>query len=199
MFVQVIEGKVSDKAGLRRQMDRWETQLRPGAAGFLGSTGGVTDDGVAFAIARFESAAAAKANSDRPEQGEWWSETEKCYDGQVSFMDSEDVEEFLGGGSNDAGFVQVMKTAAGPSRAVVNDLDKQFEKHAATWRPDLIGGVRVWLGENSTVEVNYFTSEAEARAAEGKEPPAELAKLFAQYADVIANTTFLDLRDPWLF
>ena len=199
MFVQVIEGKVSDKDGLRRQLDRWEAQLRPGAAGFLGSTGGVTDDGVGFAIARFESAAAAKANSDRTEQGEWWSETEKCFDGPVSFTDSDDVEEFLGGGSNDAGFVQVMKSAGGPGRAVVKDLDEQFEKHAGTWRPDLIGGVRVWTGETSTVEVNYFTSEAEARAAENKEPPAELAKLFAQYAEVIANTTFLDLRDPWLY
>ncbi len=199
MFVQVIEGKVSDKSGLRRQMDRWEADLRPGAAGFLGSTGGVTDDGVGFAIARFESAASAHANSERAEQGAWWSETEKCFDGPVAFTDSEDVEEFLGGGSNDAGFVQVMKTGAGPGRAVVKDLDERFEKHASTWRPDLIGGVRVWTGETSTVEVNYFTSEAQARANEGKEPPAELADLFAQYADVIANTEFLNLRDPWLY
>lgn len=81
----------------------------------------------------------------------------------------------------------------------MKDLDEQFEKHASTWRPDLIGGVRVWTGETSTVEVNYFTSEAEARAAENKEPPAELAKLFAQYAEVIASTKFLDLRDPWLY
>jgi hypothetical protein len=199
MFVQVIEGKVSDEAGLRRQMDRWEADLRPGAAGFLGSTGGVTDDGVGFAIARFESAAAAKANSDRPEQGEWWAETEKCYDGAVSFRDSEDVEEFLAGGSNDARFVQVMKTADGPDRTEMKDLDKQFEKHASTWRPDLIGGVRVWMGPRSTVEVNYFRSEAEARANESKEPPAELAELFSKYAQATANTEFLDLREPWLY
>ena len=199
MFVQVIEGKVSDKAGLQRQMDRWQADVRPGAVGFLGSTGGVTDDGVSFAIARFESAAAAKANSERNEQSQWWAETETCFAGPVSFTDSEDIEEFLGGGSNDAGFVQVMKTAAGPGRTVVHDLDKEFEKHASTWRPDLIGGVRVWTGETSTVEVNYFTSEAEARANENKEPPPELAALFSKYADVIANTEFLDLRDPWLY
>ena len=82
---------------------------------------------------------------------------------------------------------------------MVHNLDKQFEKHAGTYRPDLIGGVRVWTGETSTVDVNYFTSEAEARAAEGKEPPAELAEVLSQYADVIANTEFLDLRDPWLY
>ena len=199
MFVQVIEGKVSDASGLRRQLDRWEAELRSGAAGFLGSTGGVTADGVGFAIARFESKTDAQANSERAEQSAWWSDTEKCFDGPVSFTDSEDVEEFLAGGSNDAGFVQVMKTSAGPGRAVVKDLDERFEKHASTWRPDLIGGVRIWTGETSTVEVNYFTSEAEARANEGRQPPAELAELFAQYADVISNTEFLDLRDPWLY
>jgi hypothetical protein len=199
MFVQVIEGKVSDKAGLRRQMDRWGAELRPGAAGFLGSTGGVTDDGAGFAIARFESADAARANSERPQQGTWWAETEKCFDGPVSFTDSEDVEEFLSGGSNDAGFVQVMKSANVPPRAELKAMDEQFAKHASTWRPDLLGGLRVWTGKTSTVEVNYFTSEAEARANESKEPPAELAALFAQYGETMANTEFLDLRDPWLY
>ena len=199
MFVQIIEGNVSDKSGLHRQLDRWQTELRPGATGFLGSTTGVTDDGVGFAIARFESAAAAQANNERAEQGAWWAETEKCFDGPVSFTDSEDVEEFLAGGSNDAGFVQVMKTPSGVDRAVVKDLDQQFAKHAATWRPDVIGGVRIWTSDTSTVEVNYFTSEAEARESESKEPPAELAAAFAQYEDVMANTEYLDLKDPWLY
>ncbi len=199
MFVQIIEGKVSDASGLRRQFDRWEAELRPGAAGFLGSTGGVTDDGVGFAIARFESAAAAQANSERPEQGAWWSETENCFEGPVSFTDSEDVQEVLAGGSNDAGFVQVMKTAAAPDRKVLQDMDDQFEKHASTWRPDLIGGLRIWTGETSTVDVNYFTSEAAARENEKKEPPAELAEVFAQFSDVMASTDFVDLRDPWIY
>jgi hypothetical protein len=199
MFVQIIEGKVSDKAGLHSQLDRWQSEIRPGATGFLGSTSGVTDDGVCFAIARFESAAAAQANSERAEQGAWWAETEKCFDGPVSFTDSEDAEEFLAGGSNEAGFVQVMKTPSGVDRAVVKDLDERFSKHAATWRPDLIGGVRIWTGEDSTVDVNYFTSEAEARENENKEPPAELAEVFAQFADLMANTEFIDLKDPWLY
>ncbi len=199
MFVQLIEGNVSDKVGLRRQLDRWQTELRPGAAGFLGSTAGVSDDGVGFVIARFESAAAARTNSEREEQGAWWAEAERCFDGPVSFTDSDDVEEFLGGGSNDAGFVQVMKTPKGPDRAVVHDLDERFEEHAGTWRPDLLGGVRIWMDDDSTVEVNYFTSEAEARENEKKEPPAELAEVFAQYSDIVADTEYLDLRDPWLY
>jgi hypothetical protein len=197
MFVQVIEGRVADREGLRRQMDRWTSDLRPGATGFLGSTAGVTDDGDAIAFARFESAAAAKANSERPEQGEWWAETEKCFAGEVTFTDSDDVETFLGGGSNDAGFVQVMK-GSGTGRDQIHAMDEGFEKHAPTFRPDLIGVLRVWTGADTYVEAAYFTSEAEAREGETKEPPAELADQMGQFEGLTANIEFLDLRDPWL-
>ena len=50
---------------------------------------------------------------------------------------------FLAGGSDDAGFVQVMKVA-GVDRAKVEEGDEQFEPLAAKLRPDLIGGLRVW-------------------------------------------------------
>lgn len=199
MFVQIIEGKVSDKDGLHRQLDRWEADLRPGATGYLGTTSGVTDDDRFFVMARFANASSAKANSDRPEQGAWWEETETCFDGPVSFSDSEDVEHLLAGGSNDAGFVQVMKSPRSPDRSVLHDLDAQFEKHASAIRPDLIGGVRIWTPGGGTVEVNYFTSELEARANESSEPPAELAAAFAQFAELMADTEFIDLRDPWLY
>src|SRR5262249_29424310 len=141
MFVQVIEGRVSDREGLRRQMDKWMTDLRPGATGFLGSTAGVTDDGKGIALARFESAAAARANSDRPEQGAWWNDTAKCYSGDVTFTESEDTETFLGGGSNDAGFVQIMRGTA--DRDQLHAMDTAFEQVAESWRPDLIGVLRV--------------------------------------------------------
>jgi len=197
MFVQVIEGRVSDREGLHRQMDQWMSNLRPGATGFLGSTAGVTDDGHAIAFARFESAAAAKANSERPEQGRWWADTEKCFAGDVTFTDSEDVETFLGGGSNDAGFVQIMRGSAG--RDQLHALDAGFEEVAASWRPDLIGGLRVWTGPERYTEANYFTSEAEAREGEKKEPPSELAAQADNFEKLMADVEYSDLRDPWLY
>ncbi|HEX8770069.1 MAG TPA: hypothetical protein VF711_04800, partial [Acidimicrobiales bacterium] len=107
MFIQVITAKVVDAEGLKRQVDRWEADLRPEATGFLGSTGGIADDGRFIVLARFESEEAARRNSDRPEQGEWWAETEKMLD-EVQFKDSVEVVTMRGGGSDDAGFVQVM-------------------------------------------------------------------------------------------
>jgi hypothetical protein len=198
MFVQIIEGRVADREGLRRQMDNWMSELRPGAAGFLGSTAGVTDDGEAIILARFDSAAAAKANSERPEQGTWWAETEKNFDGPVTFNDSEDVETFLAGGSDDAGFIQIMK-GSGTDRDRLHAMDEGFDQHAPSWRPDLIGVLRVWTGVDAYVEVAYFTSEAEAREGEKKEPPPELAAQMGEFEDMMANVEFLDLRQPWLY
>jgi hypothetical protein len=197
MFVQVFEGRVADSDGLRRQMDRWESELRPGATGFLGSTVGVTDDGYGIAFARFESAAAARANSDRPEQGRWWAETEKCFGGEVTFTDSEEIETFFGGGSNDAGFVQIMRGRA--NRDQLHALDKSFVEHAPSFRPDLMGVLRVWTGPDTYTEAAYFTSEAEAREGEKKEPPATIAAEMAKFEEMTANIEFLDLRDPWLY
>jgi hypothetical protein len=179
-------------------MRRWIEELRPGATGFLGTTAGVTADGRSIAVVRFDSAEAARASSERPEQSEWWAEMEACYDGEVSFAESEDTETFLAGGSNDAGFVQVMKSN-GIERDAVARLDRVFEQHAATVRPDLIGSLRVWTGPTSGYDVSYFTSEAEARQGEAKPLPAELQELGPELEAMMANTEFIDLSEPWLY
>ena len=194
MFVQIIEGRTRDADGLKRQGDRWQTEVGPGAVGFLGVTAGVTADGRAITIARFASEEAARANSERPEQSAWWSEMAKYYDGEIGFTESSDVQELLGGGSNEAGFVQVMKSQE-VDRARMARLDEQMEKLSGM-RPDLIGSLRVWTGPNRCVEVNYFTSEAEARAGESQEMPPEAQAMMAEFQDVMADTEFLDLTDP---
>src|SRR3712207_6112514 len=109
MFVQVFQGRTSDPDALRAALERWMRELAPGAIGWLGSTDGVTDDGTFVAVARFESAEAAARNSERPEQGQWWAETEKLFDGEVTFRDSEDVDVELYGDPDRAGFVQIMQ------------------------------------------------------------------------------------------
>lgn len=194
MFVQIIEGQTSDAEGLKRQGERWRADVGPGAVGFLGVTAGVAADGRAITIVRFDDEAAARANSDRPEQGAWWADTEKYYDGAVSFTESTDTTTFLGGGSNDAGFVQIMKVS-GVNRADVERLDADLEQYASM-RPDLIGGLRVWTAPDAYVEAAYFTSEAEARAGEQMELPEALQATMDSFQELLANTEFIDLPDP---
>ena len=70
---------------LHRQIDKWRREVGPEAEGWLGGTYGVTEDSKFIGVVRFESKEAAARNSTRPEQGEWWAETEKCFDGEVTF------------------------------------------------------------------------------------------------------------------
>lgn len=194
MFIQIMEGHTSDADGLDRQLERWMQELRPTATGFVGVTSGVTADGTAISLVRFESEEAARANSDRPEQGEWWTDTEKFYDGEVSFHESSDITEWLGGGSNDAGFVQIMKST-GVDRETVERMDAQLEGYVDA-RPDLIGGYRVWTGPDRCVEVAYFTSEAEAREGEKAEMPAGMQEAMAEFEGGMGDVEYLDLTHP---
>jgi hypothetical protein len=197
MFVQIIEGRVADRASLRTQHEAWVRDVRPGATGFLGSTVLVTADNRMVAVARFESEAAARANSERSEQSDWWEKTSAAMDGEATFTESTDVEEFLGGGSDEAGFVQVMK-AANVDRDRLHRLDEQFERIAGDLRPDLLGGIRVWTGDGTCYDVNYFTSEGEARAAERGDPPADVAALLAEFAELMRDCEYIDSADLYL-
>ena len=45
----------------------------------------------------------------------------------------------------------------------------------------------------------YFTSEADAREGEKKEPPPEMAEMMKEMEALSAGeTTYFDLTDPWL-
>ncbi|MEA2498931.1 MAG: hypothetical protein QOH26_1336 [Actinomycetota bacterium] len=195
MFAQIIKGKASDEAGLRKQNQKWVEELKPGSSGFLGSTGGIATDGTFVTIARFESEEAARKNSDRPEQGEWWKETEQYLEPGSTFVDSTEVDEFLGGGSNDAGFVQVMQGSVS-DKEKAKEMGQQMEPMLRENRPDVLGGMVVWHpGGSEFTQVMYFKSEAEAReresASDNSGPPEEFGKLFS-------NMTYIDLKEPEL-
>ena len=136
MFVQVIQGRTAQPEALAEAFDRWKADLSPGATGWLGSTGGVTEDGRLIAVARFESEETAMANSARPEQDAWWAETAKLLEGEATFRNT---------------------------------------------------------------MVMYFTSEAEAREGERKEPPPELRAQMEEMNKLrIGEPEFFDLKQPIL-
>ncbi len=199
MFVQEITAKVVDAEDLWRQIDRWDRELRPGAEGFLGSTIGVTDDGRLIVLARFESEEAAQRNSNRPEQGAWWAEIEKTLQ-DVNFQESVKVITMQGGGSNDAGFVQIMRGRVSDD-AKMDELWSrmgEFEAAMASHRPDVIGDVTVVHADGSYTDAVYFTSEAEARRNESKEPPPEMQAMFEEWMAATTIDEYLDLKQPRL-
>jgi hypothetical protein len=198
MFVQVIKGRTSNPEALSAAFNRWLEDLAPGAHGWLGTTGGLTEDGRLIAVVRFESEEAARRNSDRPEQDQWWAATEKLLDGGATFRDSNDVTVDMQGDPDRAGFVQIMQgRGTDPDRA--RELMTQDSDKWAAFRPDVIGSVAIGHDGGAYTMVMYFTSEADAREGERKEIPPELQANMEEMSKLsIGETEFYDLKQPMI-
>jgi hypothetical protein len=199
MFVQVIQGTLTDQAQIRAALDRWVGELAPDASGWLGTTAGVTEDGRFIALARFENEELARRNSNQPEQDQWWAETAKLFTGEATFRDSTDVTVDLQGNPDDAGFVQIIQgRSSDPER--VKELTSQDSDQWAEYRPDIIGSLAIGHEGGAYTVAIYFTSEAEAREGERKEPPPEIAAQMAEMQKLeVGEPEFFDIKDPWLY
>jgi hypothetical protein len=198
MFVQVIQGHVRDAKQVRAAMDRWVRDLSPGANGWVGSTSGVTDDGDFIGLASFADEAAARHNSDRPEQGQWWQQTSALFDGEVTFHDSADVMTDNPGDPNRAGFVQIMQ-GKGTNSARAMELMGQDSDKWAKFRPDVLGTTACGYGDGEYTVAIYFTDEKAARAGEKKQPPPELAAQMEEMEKLnVGQPSFFDLHQPWI-
>lgn len=198
MFIQVIQGKIADRARLEQQMQKWDTEIRPGAVGFLGSTSGITEDGTCILLARFDSKESAQANSNRPEQGAWWADTASCFDGEPSFMDCTNIVEWMGGGSNDAHFVQIMEGRTSNAERMMEIWNTATDR-LHELRPEILGGTFMQYGDKGDyVEAIYFTSEADARRGEQMEIPDDLRGLMEEDRQLSGDVTYFDLREPVL-
>jgi hypothetical protein len=192
VFIQVIQGKTSQADQLRSLADAWRDQDGAGAVGWLGGTYGVTDDGEFLGVVRFTSQDDAMANSARPETGEFAQKMGALMDGPVQFHDCSDVTEFLDGGSDDAGFVQVISghlDNADRAKAMLADTGDLREM-----RPEIIGGTFAIADDGTYFQTIYFTDEDSARKGEQTEPPEEVR---AELEAMMAGATFHDLHKPW--
>jgi hypothetical protein len=199
VFIQVIQGPVADPDKIKAALERWVKDISPGATGWLGTTAGVTQDGRFIALARFDSQETAQANSDRPEQGQWWAETAHLFSDDPVFSNSTDVTVDLSGDPSDAGFVQVMRgRGKDPDRAreLMNDDSVDW----ASFRPEILGNVGCGHAEGAYTMATFFTSEQAAREGEAKELPPELKGVMEEMTQLnIGIPEFFDLTDPWLY
>jgi hypothetical protein len=193
MFIQVIQGTVADREALKRSIARWQAEVKPGATGYLGSTGGITPDGRSITIVRFESEEAAEANSKRPEQSAWWGEASKAFGDDVTFHDCREVDTAFGGGTDRAGFVQVIQGRTS-NQAELRRVGMEAEDELRALRPDIMGMVIGWHGDGGFTQVVYFTSQEAARAGEAAMQDSERMKEYSALMD--GEMTFFDLPEP---
>jgi hypothetical protein len=193
VFIQIIQGRTTKQDELRALADEWQEQLAPSADGWLGGTYGFTDDGMFIGVVRFEDREKAMANSERPEQGAWSERMGALFDGAVEFHDSDDVVLLFDGGSDDAGFVQVIRGKVDDVarlRAVMTSDPEGL--HAM--RPDILGATLAIETDGTFTETVAFKDEESARSGEGTAPPPEVA---AELDYAMQGATFYDLRHPW--
>lgn len=175
-------GTVVDGAGVREQWER-------GHARGLRSTGGVTADGRLVVATFFESAATQDLRKALA----------PSLDGPPTVFETEDVHEVLITDPTGARFLQGMRasvTDRARFEAVEDEIGAAFVQH----RPDFLAGYRMWLPDGTLMALDYFSSEAEARAGEAKPLPNGLAAGFGQWQSLVdvENADWYDLTDPWI-
>jgi len=183
MFIQVTQGRATNPPGIRRDLGRWRRQLAAGADGWLGSTTGITEDGWSLSVIRFASEDHARRNGERPEQREWWRDASQHL-ARVVFHDARKVHTYLDGGSDAAGFVQIIQGRT-------DDMARMASLRDHREAPHILGRT---LAEHDDrpgefTQTTYFSSEQDARRAE--QEPSELRSL-------MTNLRSFDLRDPQL-
>lgn len=191
MFIQVIQAKTSRPDEVRALMQEWD-DIPDDDSGFLGGTFGVTDDGTFIGVARFESKEKAMANSARPETDAMAQRLAEMMDGPPEFHDCDDVTVWMDGGSDEAGFVQIIQGRTDDPnrlREVVNESTDELRQN----RPDIIGGTLALEDDGTFTNTVAFTDEASAREGETK----DVTSGGEEFRELMNDVTFYDLRDPW--
>jgi hypothetical protein len=198
MFIRVIQGRATNPPGIRRDLGRWQRQLAADADGWLGSTTGITEDGWSITVVRFASEAHARRNSDRPEQREWWRDASQHL-ARVISHDAPKVHIYRDGGSDQAGFVQVIQGHTDDIERMAS-LGRDQDDVLAREAPHLLG---VTVAEHADrpgdfTQVVYFTSEQDARRFAQEPPAAADEPVLERLRSLMTNVRCFDLRDPQL-
>jgi hypothetical protein len=190
MFIQVIQSKSSRHDEVRELMQEWG-EMADADSGFLGGTYGFTDNDDFLGVIRFESKEKAMANSARPETDAMSQRMAELMDGPPTFYDCDDVTVWLDGGSDDAGFVQVIQGRTDDPDRLKEVMGGESDDDMRRDRPDIIGGTFALTDDGTFINTVAFTDEASAREGEkNSSPPEEMQSL-------MRDLTFYDLRDPW--
>jgi hypothetical protein len=190
VFIQVIQAKSSRRDEVRALVEEWGQQSNEGS-GFLGGTYGFTDDDVFIGVVRFESKEKAMANSARPETDAFAQRMAELMDGPPTFRDCDDVTVWMDGGSDDAGFVQIIQGRTDDPDRLKQVMTDDTSDDMREERPDIIGGTFALEDDGSFTNTIAFTDEASAREGEKKSSPPE------EMQSLMRDLEYFDLNDPW--
>ncbi len=117
---------------------------------------------------------------------------EKLFDGPVEFHDADDVTLMMDGGSDEAGFVQIIRgKVEDPAtlKAMITDTEQLHEM-----RPDILGGTLAIEADGTFTETVAFSDEESARTGEQVPMPDEVRRAMES---AIRDVSYVDLHHPW--
>ena len=187
-FVLLARAPGGDLDILRRRWDRWHQQAAATSAHWLGSTGGLAPGGDWLAAVRYSYEEAARTAAQAA--------TDLLPDATTIEVTG-DVHLVEGNGSPaDGTFVQFMRARV-PERHRLEAVEESVGDRFAAHRTDFLAGLRAWTGPDRLTVVDWFTSEADARAGEAIDIPADLGALFGEWMSLLHDVEWYDLRQPW--
>jgi len=196
MFVVVMQGRVDDAVGARRELDRWDGKLGAAAPGWLGLTAGITDGGELVAVFRFDREASAAANDERPEMAAWRAAVDKRLTGPARLQRCPVVRVVKRGSFDRAGFVRVVQGKVIDARrlaALQGEVEEGLRGEA-----HVLGVTVAEHGEGGHfTETTHFTSERAARAAE-REMPVDKAVQLGMVRSYMERVELFELATPLL-
>jgi hypothetical protein len=101
----------------------------------------------------------------------------------------------MGGGSDDAGFVQVIRGKVDDPaklKSLMGDTDMLHEL-----RPEILGATLAIEAAGTFTETVAFTDEESARTGESKEMPEMPADVRDTLDTAMQGATYYDLHHPW--
>ena len=194
MFIQMVQGRCSRQDEMRGLVEDWCGSMAA-QPGWLGGTYGFTDDDRFIGIVRFDSHNACMDAAKMPDAATYWAAADALCDRGCEVHESEDVSIMLEGGSDRAGFVQVMRGRVGDAdkfRHFMTDAEVTSMLHDT--RPEIIGATLAIEQDGSFIETVAFTSEDAARKGEQTEMPAEMQ---SDFESAMTDVEYLDLHHPW--
>lgn len=193
MFIQMIQGECAKQDEMRGLVDEW-CGLMADQVGWLGGTYGWSDDGRFVGVARYESRDACTELGAMENGKAVWDRITGMIDG-VEIHESEDVMVLLDGGSDDAGFVQVMRGRVNNADALRQfAVDDEMTSMLHQARPEIIGATLAIEDDGTFTETVAFTDEASAREGETTHMPDAIVR---RMEESMADVEFIDLHQPW--
>jgi hypothetical protein len=169
--------------------------LREEARGWVGSSGGLTEDGGFIGALRFESEEAALANGIGAQVPGWRNAWHALAHDEVRLVDSPAAETLLDL-DDAAGFIQILDGRASDIERMGAVL-RGMQEEVAIYRPEVTAAWIAWYDPAFT-QVVHFTSEEAAREAEGREFSGGFAALFTELTGLVTDLHFTDVREPWV-